>query len=224
VRRHVLLIDNFDSFSFNLVEAFERLGMSVRVLRNTVDAGAALAVARADDALIVLSPGPGRPQEAGCTLDLISLAIGLVPVLGICLGHQAIVHHAGGTVVRATEPLHGRSSVLEQDGAGPFSGLEGPVAVGRYHSLCTRNVPPRFRVHAALDGMAMAISDQAALQTGLQFHPESILTPRGDHMLANIMAGAHGALLAHDPAEASDGMPDFVYQDHRREAEPGPCW
>ena len=185
----MLLIDNLDSFTFNLVEAFERQGAMVRVLRNTVDAAQALALARDRDALIVLSPGPGRPEDAGCTLDLIGRAIGQVPVLGICLGHQAIVRHAGGAVERAPDPVHGRSSVLDHDGAGPFTGLQGTLAVGRYHSLCTRNLPARFRVHAAIDGMAMAISDAAAMQTGLQFHPESILTPDGDRILANIMGG-----------------------------------
>lgn len=189
MRRDVLLIDNFDSFSFNLVEAFERQGATVRVLRNTVDAAQAIAFARDKDALIVLSPGPGRPEDAGCTLDLIGRAIGHVQVLGICLGHQAIVHQAGGVVERATEPVHGRSSAINHDGAGPFAGLNGAAPVGRYHSLCTRNVPARFQVHAAFDGMAMAISDAAAMQTGLQFHPESILTPNGDCILANILAG-----------------------------------
>lgn len=194
MRRTVLLIDNLDSFSFNLVEAFERLDVRVRVLRNTVDAAKAAALAREQDALIVLSPGPGCPEEAGCTLELIGLAIGQVPVLGICLGHQAIVRQAGGAVERAPVPYHGRSTMLEHDGDGPFEGLDGPVAVGRYHSLCTRNVPGRFRVHAALDGMAMAISDELAMQTGLQFHPESILTPGGDRMLANILGLRDGSL------------------------------
>lgn len=198
MRRNVLLIDNLDSFSFNLVESFERLGATVRVVRNTIDAAQAAAIARDEDALIVLSPGPGRPEEAGCTLDLIGRALGQIPVLGICLGHQAIVHQAGGAVERASEPIHGRSTALEHDRAGPFVGLQGPVPVGRYHSLCTRNVPPRFRVHAAVDGMAMAISDRAAMQTGLQFHPESILTPAGDRILANILAdretGSEGML------------------------------
>ena len=187
MRRDVLLIDNFDSFSFNLVEAFERLDARVRVLRNTVDAAQALAIALNENALIVLSPGPGRPEEAGCTLDLIGQAIGHAPVLGICLGHQAIVHQAGGTVGRASEPVHGRSTVLDHDRAGPFLGLDEGVPVGRYHSLCTRDVPARYRVHASLDGMAMAISDSVAMQTGLQFHPESILTPAGDHILGNIL-------------------------------------
>ena len=124
MRRNVLLIDNLDSFSFNLVEAFERLGATVRVVRNTIDAAQALAFARDEDALIVLSPGPGRPEDAGCTLELIGLAYGRVPVLGICLGHQAIVHEAGGAVERASEPFHGRSTTLEHDGAGPLFGLE----------------------------------------------------------------------------------------------------
>jgi anthranilate synthase/aminodeoxychorismate synthase-like glutamine amidotransferase len=187
VKRDILLIDNLDSFSFNLVESFERLGCTVQVLRNTVAAGEALALAQAKNALIVLSPGPGRPEDAGCMIELIGLAMGKVPVLGICLGHQAIVHQAGGEVSRAPEPVHGKASLLPHDGTGPFKGLDGPVHIGRYHSLCTRKPPARFRVHAAIDGMAMAISDADALQTGLQFHPESILTRDGDRMLANIL-------------------------------------
>ncbi|MET1110965.1 MAG: aminodeoxychorismate/anthranilate synthase component II [Allosphingosinicella sp.] len=184
---NILLIDNLDSFSFNLVEAFERLGQRVHVLRNSTDAATALAIALENAALIVLSPGPGRPEEAGCCLDLIALALGRVRLLGICLGHQAIVQQAGGAVVRAGEPVHGKASRLHHDGRGPFEGLNGPVPVGRYHSLCTREVPARFRIHAEIDGMAMAISDAEALQTGLQFHPESILTRGGDRILANIL-------------------------------------
>jgi anthranilate synthase/aminodeoxychorismate synthase-like glutamine amidotransferase len=188
--RHVLLIDNLDSFTFNLVEAFERLGARVQVLRNTVAAAEALAIAREKGSLIVLSPGPGRPEEAGSTLELIGLALGERPVLGICLGHQAIVSHAGGEVVRAPEPVHGKACVLRHDGAGPFAGLAAPIPVGRYHSLCTRLIPSRFRIHAEVDGMAMAISDPGARQTGLQFHPESILTRGGDAILANVLAVA----------------------------------
>lgn len=183
----VVLIDNFDSFSFNLVESFERLGCAVRVLRNTVAAASAFGTAKADGALIVLSPGPGRPQDAGCTMELIALARGAVPLLGICLGHQALVAAAGGKVDRADAPVHGKSSLLDHDGAGPFAGLTEPVHIGRYHSLCTRDVPPVFHVHAAIGGMAMAISDPVARTTGLQFHPESILTRQGDRMLRNIL-------------------------------------
>jgi anthranilate synthase/aminodeoxychorismate synthase-like glutamine amidotransferase len=186
--RPVLMIDNLDSFTFNLVEAIERLGATVRVLRNTVAAQTALALAEETGATLLLSPGPGRPEDAGCCLELIALAKGRVPLLGVCLGHQAIVLEAGGTVERAPEPVHGKASLLEHDGAGPFAGIVGPVRIGRYHSLCTRNLPARFRVHAEIDGMAMAIGDPAALQTGLQFHPESVLTPAGSRILANALA------------------------------------
>jgi anthranilate synthase/aminodeoxychorismate synthase-like glutamine amidotransferase len=190
--RRVLLIDNLDSFSFNLVESFQRLGCTVRTVRNGIDAGEVLAMAQGEGALIVLSPGPGGPRGAGCCLELVERAIGLVPLLGVCLGHQAIVEQAGGRVCRADAPVHGKASLLDHDGAGPFAGLAGPVGIGRYHSLCTRDLPARFTVHAAIDGMAMAISDPGARQTGLQFHPESILTTYGDRMLANILEGAAG--------------------------------
>lgn len=185
--RSVLFIDNFDSFTFNLVEAFERLGCEVSVLRNTVGARDALERAERTNALIVLSPGPGKPRDAGCCLELIALAKSKVPLLGICLGHQAIVEEAGGLVARAPEPVHGKSSLLDHDGQGPLRGVETPFSVGRYHSLCTRDLPARFRVHAGIDGMAMAISDPEARQTGLQFHPESILTLRGDAILRNVL-------------------------------------
>jgi len=185
--RHILLIDNLDSFSFNLVEAFQRLGCAVRTLRNRVAAADALALAEASEALIVLSPGPGGPEDAGCCLELIARAKGRVPLLGICLGHQAIVHEAGGTVTRADSPVHGKASRIDHDGTGAFAGLPTPLRVARYHSLCTRDLPDRFTIHADINGMAMAISDPEARQTGLQFHPESILSTQGDRLLANIL-------------------------------------
>lgn len=185
--RPVLLIDNLDSFTFNLVEAFQRLGCRVRTVRNNIDAGEALRMGRESRALIVLSPGPGGPDKAGCCMKLIGLAMGDVPLLGVCLGHQAIVRQAGGRIERAPEPVHGKALRLEHDGRGPFAGMSGPVRVGRYHSLCTRDVPARFTVHAEAQGMAMAISDGKARQVGLQFHPESILTTEGDRMLSNIL-------------------------------------
>jgi anthranilate synthase/aminodeoxychorismate synthase-like glutamine amidotransferase len=188
--RDILLIDNLDSFTFNLVEAFQRLGCTVRTVRNRIAAGEALALAERLRALIVLSPGPGGPEGAGCCLELIERALGKLPLLGVCLGHQAIVQQAGGRVGRANEPVHGKASMLQHDGTGPFAGLSGPLRVGRYHSLCTRDVPQRFTVHAQIGGMAMAISDRAARQTGLQFHPESILTTHGDRMLGNILKEA----------------------------------
>jgi anthranilate synthase component 2 len=197
---NVLMIDNLDSFTFNLVEAMQRLGARVRVLRNSVSARTALAEAEETSASILLSPGPGSPEDAGCCLELVALARGKVPLAGICLGHQAIVLEAGGEVARAPAPVHGKASLLTHDGEGPFAGIDGAVAVGRYHSLCTRRVPARFRVHAELDGMAMAISDAAAMQAGLQFHPESILTPLGDRILGNLLTRPAAA-----PAKAAAG-------------------
>lgn len=184
----VLLIDNLDSFTFNLVESLERIGAEVHVRRNSIAAAAALAEAEAKGAILMISPGPGTPQSSGCCLELIALAKGRVPLLGICLGHQAIVEESGGIVARAPEPVHGKSMLLDHDGAGPFSGLPSPARVARYHSLCTRDLPQRFTVHAGVDGMAMAFSDASALQAGLQFHPESILTTHGDVILRNLLA------------------------------------
>lgn len=187
---NVLLIDNLDSFSFNLVEAFERLGASVRVVRNTIAASQAVGMAMKMDAAILLSPGPGTPREAGCLLDVVALAKGRLPVIGICLGHQAIVEEAGGRVTRAPEPVHGKSWRVEHKARGAFAGLPNPLSVGRYHSLTTTDLPGRFTVDAvsAGDGLVMALSDLEARQVGLQFHPESILTPRGDRIIANLLS------------------------------------
>ncbi len=186
----VLLIDNLDSFTFNLVESLQRLGSKVRVLRNTVPAEAAIEEAERTGGAIMLSPGPGAPKDAGCCLELIGRAKGRVPVIGICLGHQAIVEEAGGTVARAPDPVHGKATLLDHDGAGPFTNLPSPLRIARYHSLCTRDLPARFTVHGMVDGMAMAFSDPVARQSGLQFHPESILTTHGDAMLRNLLAMA----------------------------------
>jgi anthranilate synthase component 1 len=186
----IVLIDNFDSFTWNLVDAFQRLGARVRVLRNTVAADVAVEEAIARRALIVLSPGPGGPEEAGSCIEIIAKAKGRAPLLGVCLGHQAIVKEAGGEVGHADAVVHGKVSRLAHDGQGPMRGLPSPLLVGRYHSLATRRLPPRFTVHAAIGDMAMAISDAGARQIGLQFHPESILTPAGDLLLRNILAFA----------------------------------
>jgi anthranilate synthase/aminodeoxychorismate synthase-like glutamine amidotransferase len=185
--RNVLMVDNHDSFTFNIVEALERIGATVRTVRNEIAAADALEEARQSNSIILLSPGPGRPEDAGCCIELIGLAKGKVPLFGVCLGHQAIVLEAGGDVVRAPLVVHGKTSLLEHDGEGLFAGVPNPVRVGRYHSLCTPNPPARFRVHAAIDGIAMAISDAAAKQVGVQFHPESVLTPVGQKILGNVL-------------------------------------
>lgn len=189
MRRNVLMVDNHDSFTFNIVEALERLGASVQTVRNEIAAEQALERARRSDAMILISPGPGRPEDAGCCVELIRLAKGKIPLFGVCLGQQAMVIEAGGEVVRADEAVHGKASLLEHDGHGPFEALPSPLKIGRYHSLGTRNPPTRFRVHAVADGMAMAISDPEALQVGVQFHPESVLTPTGQRMFENVLNG-----------------------------------
>lgn len=188
--RHVLLIDNLDSFSFNLVEAFERQGAHVRVRRNSIAAAEALALAEALEALIVLSPGPGAPAQAGCCIELVARAKGRVAVAGICLGHQAIVAEAGGRVERAPEPVHGKAWRISHVGGGALAGLPSPLIVGRYHSLTATDVPARLSVDAMSegDGLVMAVSDREARQVGLQFHPESVLTPQGDRVIANLLA------------------------------------
>ena len=189
MNRNLLIVDNHDSFTFNIVEALERLGANVRTVRNEIAAVEAFDQAQQTNSIILLSPGPGRPEEAGCCVELITLAKGKVPLFGVCLGHQALVLEAGGEVVRAPEAVHGMASLLEHDGKGPFAGVPSPIKVGRYHSLCTPAPPERFHVHATIDGMAMAISDPVAKQVGLQFHPESILTPVGQRILANVLDG-----------------------------------
>lgn len=191
LRGQVLFVDNFDSFTFNLVDVFHRFGCSVRVYRNTVPARTIIDLALASDepTLVVLSPGPGRPGESGCCGEIVGLCREHdVPVLGICLGQQVMIEQAGGVVERADRIVHGKASALIHDSQGPFAGLPSPLWVGRYHSLAARVAPDRFVVHATTEGLVMAISDPVARQFGFQFHPESILTPDGDRLLRNVLA------------------------------------
>ena len=183
----VILVDNRDSFTFNLVESLRRLGAEVATYRNLVPAQSLLDLALDRRALIVLSPGPGRPPEAGCCLELVAKARGTAPLLGGCLGLQAIGEEAGAEVIAAPQPVHGQASALTHDGGGPLKDLPMRLRIGRYHSLCLRALPDRFTIHATLDGMVMAASDSVAGQVGLQFHPESILTPAGDRVLINVL-------------------------------------
>ena len=181
----ILLIDNYDSFVYNLGRYFQRLGHEVRVVRNTAIDAAGVA-ALAPDA-IVLSPGPCTPERAGCSLELVRKLHGRIPMLGVCLGHQAIAAALGGRVVRAKEPVHGRTSAVYHRGLGLFSGLPDPLVVGRYHSLVVKDdtLPDCLEVTARLgDGTVMAIQHRSLPVVGLQFHPESILTECGYQLLA----------------------------------------
>jgi anthranilate synthase/aminodeoxychorismate synthase-like glutamine amidotransferase len=184
----ILLVDNYDSFVFNLGRYLRRLGQETVVLRN--DAVDPAEVRRLEPAAIVLSPGPCTPREAGASLALVREFSASTPILGICLGHQTIAEALGGAIVRAKVPMHGRSSHIEHDGRGVFAGVANPFTVGRYHSLVVDpdGVPDCLEVSAwSDDGEIMAFRHRQAPVVGLQFHPESILSEQGYPLLANFL-------------------------------------
>ena len=186
----VLVIDNFDSFTYNLVQYLGELGAEPLVYRNNaigVGEIEALAPER-----ILISPGPGRPEHAGISSEVIRAFAPRIPMLGVCLGHQAIGQVFGGTVVRAPRPMHGKTSLIEHDGRGLFAGLRAPFAAGRYHSLAVSEEawPDDLEVaaRAADDGVVMALRHRAWPVEGVQFHPESVLTGEGRHLLRKVLA------------------------------------
>jgi anthranilate synthase/aminodeoxychorismate synthase-like glutamine amidotransferase len=185
----VLVVDNYDSFVYNLVQYLGELGAEPIVHRNDAVDGAA-AQALAPDA-VLLSPGPGRPEDAGHLLDLIDAFAGRCPVLGVCLGHQAIGQAFGGTVVRAPELMHGKTSFVEHHGAGVLAGLPDPFEATRYHSLVVARdgLPEVLEVTAqTADGTIMGLRHRELAVEGVQFHPESILTVGGHDLLRNFLA------------------------------------
>lgn len=186
---HVVFIDNYDSFTFNLVDEFAKRGCSVEVWRNSVTAEFALARAEAAPGprLVVLSPGPGAPAEAGCCVELIRQAAGRVPVFGVCLGHQAMIEAFGGLVESAGVILHGRSSKVAHQGGPLFDGIPSPMTVGRYHSLASHQVPPELESLAVTDSIVMAVRHRVHPLFGIQFHPESVLTPAGGRLIENVI-------------------------------------
>lgn len=184
----ILLIDNYDSFVYNLARYFVRLGQETRVVRN--DAVDFSAVRRLQPQAVVISPGPCTPQQAGCSIDIVRHLSGEIPILGVCLGHQAIGAAFGGQIVRAPQPMHGRSSVLVHSGSGLFAGLPVRLRVARYHSLVVaeEGLPPELEVTArSEDGVLMALVHRQHPTFGVQFHPESILTEGGYELLANFL-------------------------------------
>jgi anthranilate synthase/aminodeoxychorismate synthase-like glutamine amidotransferase len=189
-----LVIDNYDSFTYNLVQYLGELGATVRVLRNDAESVDAIGQIGADH--IVISPGPGRPEDAGVTMDVIRALGSRTPILGVCLGHQAIGAVFGGSVVRAPVPMHGKTSTIEHDGRGVFSGLTAPFVASRYHSLVVAEdgLPGELEVTARTqeDGLIMGLRHRALPIQGVQFHPESILTGEGRHMLRNFLEGRQG--------------------------------
>ncbi|HEY2413405.1 MAG TPA: aminodeoxychorismate/anthranilate synthase component II [Pirellulaceae bacterium] len=184
----LILIDNYDSFVHNLARYFQRLGQETLVVRN--DAIAAAEVIERQPEAIILSPGPCTPAEAGCSLDVARLAAGKIPLLGVCLGHQAIGAAFGAEIVRAQEPMHGRASCITHDGRDLFVDLPNPLMVGRYHSLVVgeATLPPDLNITArSEDGTIMAFAHREWPVFGVQFHPESILTEQGYLLLANFL-------------------------------------
>jgi len=193
----LLLIDNYDSFTYNLVQAFLVLGAEVSVYRNdALTPPEALSLAPTH---LCISPGPGTPYDAGVSMDMIRAFAGSIPVLGVCLGHQSIVEVFGGKVVRAARLMHGKTSLVRHDGSALFAGLPQPCEVGRYHSLIAAPelLPEVLAVTARTDeGEIMAVRHRTLTVEGVQFHPESILTPAGPKLLQNFLtysAGQRGA-------------------------------
>ena len=193
----IFLVDNYDSFTFNLFQHLSELGADVLVRRN--DRFTLEEVEALDPEAIVISPGPGRPSEAGQTPELIERFAGRYPILGVCLGHQAIGEVFGGRIVRAPSLFHGKVSEIHHDGRGMFTGLPNPFTATRYHSLVVdpESVPDSLEVTAhTADGVIMGLRHRELPVEGVQFHPESALTPEGKSLLRNFLAGIRGSRLA----------------------------
>ena len=183
----VLVVDNYDSFTYNLVQYLGELGADPTVVRN--DALSPEAAAELAPDRLVISPGPGRPEQAGYSVAYVERLGGVIPTLGVCLGHQAIAVAFGGTVGRAPEPRHGKTSQISHDGLGVFRDLPNPFTATRYHSLAAVDIPDVLEVVArSEDGVVQAVRHRELPITGVQFHPESVMTTSGKELLANFLA------------------------------------
>jgi anthranilate synthase/aminodeoxychorismate synthase-like glutamine amidotransferase len=184
----ILLIDNYDSFTYNLVQAFAAQGAEVLVYRNdAIDIESAIAL---EPTHLVISPGPGRPEDAGVSLDMIGAFSERIPLLGVCLGHQCLVHYFGGAIVRAGRLMHGKTSMVKHDGKNLFDGLSQPFEAGRYHSLCAEHstLPAVLELTAETEqSEIMGVRHRTLPLEGVQFHPESVLTPEGNKLMANFL-------------------------------------
>ncbi|CAG9001527.1 MAG: Anthranilate synthase component 2 [Candidatus Celerinatantimonas neptuna] len=195
----IFLLDNFDSFTYNLVDQFRSMGYPVRIYRNNLSAQAIKSqLDAAEDPVLVLSPGPGNPSQAGCMLELIGQCKGEIPIIGICLGQQAIVEYYGGKVGRASETVHGKASLVEHQGNRMFENLSNPLPVARYHSLVATQVPHNLEVVANYKEMPMAVLNEADRVIGFQFHPESVLTSQGEQLLQQTLEWVSGQLEGHE--------------------------
>ncbi|KIX12794.1 anthranilate synthase component II [Dethiosulfatarculus sandiegensis] len=206
----ILLIDNYDSFTFNIAQVIGSLGLRCQVIRN--DILSLEQIKELSPQAIMISPGPGRPEKAGISCEVVKALAGKLPILGICLGHQAIAHAFGGEVTRAKEPVHGKLSEMFHDGKTIFKGLGNPFKATRYHSLVVREetLPAELKASAfSLDGQIMGIRSRKLMLEGVQFHPESIATSQGKTIFCNFFNTYLGMRL--DPSErprlAGGGMP-----------------
>ncbi|XDF78603.1 aminodeoxychorismate/anthranilate synthase component II [Aliivibrio fischeri] len=198
---HIVLLDNFDSFTYNLVDQFRSLGYPVTIYRNSLNAAAfEEAVNKLDNPVVVLSPGPGVPSEAGCMPEVIQRLKGKIPMIGICLGHQAIVEAYSGTVAGAGEIVHGKSAMMNHNQHPIFNDLPNPLSIARYHSLVATKVTNELTITATVDDLVMAVIQEEDKVCGFQFHPESILTTQGAQLLINTLNWAL-ALTAKDNKE-----------------------
>jgi anthranilate synthase component 2 len=187
----ILLIDNVDSFTYNLVDQLRSSGHNVVIYRNQIPADVILEkLSQLEKPVLMLSPGPGTPSEAGCMPELLKRLRGQLPIIGICLGHQAIVETYGGYVGQAGEILHGKASSITHDNKGMFAGMSNPLPVARYHSLVGSQIPDGLTVNARYGEMVMAVRHDKDRVCGFQFHPESILTSQGARLLEQTLAWA----------------------------------
>lgn len=192
MKHTVIFIDNFDSFSYNLVDELKVLGNEVMVYRNDTDPEQIMSLLEAsksqgENPVLVLSPGPSSPDDANNLIPIIKKALGKFPMLGICLGHQALGQVLGGKVTRAPVIVHGKSSDISNCGQGAFKGLPNPLKVARYHSLVVSGLPKNVQVTASFDDMCMALYEPDLQVMGFQFHPESIMTAFGRRLLAQAL-------------------------------------
>ncbi|GLR09213.1 anthranilate synthase component II [Mixta theicola] len=187
----ILLLDNIDSFTYNLVDQLRTFGHRVVIYRNTVPADTLIErLQQMENPVLMLSPGPGAPARAGCMPELLQRLRGRLPIIGICLGHQAIIEAYGGHVGQAGEILHGKASAVTHDNQAMFAGLSNPLPVARYHSLVGSNTPDELAINATFNDMVMAVRHDADRVCGFQFHPESILTTQGARLLEQTLAWA----------------------------------